>query len=52
MDSKFDSIFDTVSLRHNRGYETQPIMLDRRTTNALEDLCASVQAFCIMKNQF
>lgn len=51
MDSKFDSIFDTVSLRHNRGYETQPIMLDRRTINALEDLSASVQAFCIMKNQ-
>lgn len=51
MDSKFDSIFDTVSLRHNRGYETAPIMLDQRTDNALDDLAASVQAFCSMKSQ-
>ena len=51
MDSKFDSIFDTVSFRHNRRYETPPIMLDQRTLNALDDLGASVQAFCIMKNQ-
>ena len=51
MDSKFDSIFDTVSLRRNHGYETPPIMLDQRTDNALDDLAASVQAFCMMKSQ-
>ena len=51
MDSKFDSIFDMVSLRHNHGYETPPIMLDQRTDNALDDLAASVQAFCSMKSQ-
>ena len=51
MDSKFDSIFDMVSLRHNHGYETPPIMLDQRTDNALDDLAASVHAFCTMKSQ-
>ena len=51
MDSKFDSIFDAVSLRCNHKYETPPILLDQHTAYALDDLMDSVQAFCIMKNQ-
>ena len=51
MDSKFDSIFDAVSIGHSKkNYNTQPIMLDQRTMDAVDDLAASVQAFCAMKS--
>ena len=54
MDSKFDSIFDGLSLgylEYKHKHDTQRIEFDQHTGYALDDLTDSVQAFCTMKNQ-
>ena len=54
MDSKFDSIFDGLSLgylEYKHKHDTQRIEFDQHTGYALDDLTDSVQAFCTIKNQ-
>ena len=52
-DTKYDSIFDALSLGYieYQHKHVEPIMLDQRTSYALDDLMDSIQAFCVMKNQ-